>query len=427
MATVIPSTPTPTVVTSVGPPLSTGIVTTSTNSFITTLPTVITTTFGISQPSNSATSPLSPAIPSSSGIGANSDDGNSNNNNNNQSYPIGLIAGIVTGFAILMLVMGVLFIVLWRHKKTKVISDSEAFAMRGPRSAVPFYYVPPAPAHHHYQHKPIESEASSPVRSARFAPEPEVVMTPPPPPPHRAPDSPRRSGDLNKPWPPTPRAMDDDVASDPPYPFPLTPSSRGVKSATTPPAAPPMAYPGRASNLPDPLRADGRVPVPTGSRAVRFTPSSEALFQPQQSFVSHSPRDSHRSSYTPTIPDSGPAAFQHITSTADYERAVRRNIKSFSELTRTDSTSHALSAPPRRPKTSDSEASESTGEGKISRTPGLRLSGVSRQGTVGPGGQDKRKSIDVVEAAQKTQRITSYGEGRSHDSGASTTPSRSGK
>lgn len=39
------------------------------------------------------------------------------NDNDAQSYPIGLILGIVTGFCILIVVMGVMFLILWRHRQ----------------------------------------------------------------------------------------------------------------------------------------------------------------------------------------------------------------------------------------------------------------------------------------------------------------------
>ncbi|KAJ4396892.1 hypothetical protein N0V93_001114 [Gnomoniopsis smithogilvyi] len=450
MATVISSPPGPTVISSVGPPLSAGLTFASPDpeqtSFITTLPTVATTTFGVPQPSDGATSSFSSAMPSNNSINANSGNSNSNSNNNNQSYPIGLIAGIITGFSILMLVMGVLFVVLWRHKRViKADSDNEALHMRGPRSAVPFYYMPPAPdfqqqqqrqeQQQQQQHKAIESGASTPVRSSRFAPEPEV-MTPPPP--CLASDSPRRSGDLNKPWPPTPRDLQG-VEHTSPWPLRDSYSIGAVHSGTTTDSAPPpIAYPGRAINHPDPLRADGLVPVPTGVRAAHFTPSNTALLQQQQQqlFFSQSPRNSLRNSTTHkdllptnTIPDSGLVASNHITSTADYEQTLRRNLKRFSDLTRADSTSYALSPPPRRPKTSDSEANKSTTEGKLSRTPGLRLSGVS-QGTAGPkgdgAGEGDRQSVNEAETDQTLQRKTWYGGGKIHGRGDSATPRRSG-
>lgn len=334
-----------------------------------------------------------------------------------------------------MLVMGVLFVILWRHKRTKVISDSEASQMRGPRSAVPLYYRPPASASAsalaQQQLKAIESGASTPVRSARFAPELEMMTQPPQ---RMAPSSPRRSGDLNKPWPPTPGNLEDGMARTSPRRLRQNDFIGGVDSGlATPPALPAMDYPGRANNLPDPLRADGLVPTATGLRAVHFTPSDTSLPQHQQTFVSQSPRSNVRKSYTHkdispafTIPDSRAAASRHITSNAEYEQTVERHLKRFSELTRANSTSHALSPPPRRPKTSDSEATESMGEGKLSRKPGLRLSGLS-QGTVEANDEGKKESVDEAEVDQMLHRTTWYGEANSRGRAHNATSPRSGR
>lgn len=93
--------------------------------------------------------------------------------------------------------------------------------------------------------------------------------------------------------------------------------------------------------------------------------------------------------------------------TADYEQSLRRHFRRFSGLIRSDSTkaAHALSPPPRRPKTGDSEAASSTGEAKLSRQPGLRLSGVD-QGTSGEG---QRESMSRDE---KDHRATWYVDGK---------------
>lgn len=300
-----------------------------------------------------------------------------------------------------MLVMGVLFVVLWRNKRTKVTSDTEAAQMRG-RNAIPFYYVPPPTQdekQQQQQQKGIDSGASTPVRSTRFASEVEV-MTPPS---RRGVSSPRRIGDPNKPSPSAQRDAQSSVQT--------PPSSQPLNGDISTPL---LAFPGRPMDYPDPLRADGLAQPPTGARAVHFTPVKANLIhnRPPSSSRSSSKGDFRDSNISPssTIPGSIAATASirsSITTTVDYEQTLRRHFRRFSGLIRSDSTTaaHALSPPPRRPKTGDSEAASSMGEGKLSRQPGLRLSGID-QGTSGEG---QRESMSGDET---DQRATWYGDGK---------------
>lgn len=385
-------TPGPTIISSAGPALGNGQAGVATaslppsqSSFITNLPTSPTTTFGVRPSSTAASSSLAPSslVPSPSPSPVTSTNANNGNGNsdNSQSYPIGLIAGVVTGFSILMLVMGVLFVVLWRNKRNKGSRDSEASQMRGPRAAIPFYYVPPPTQDERQQQKGTESGASTPVRSARFPPEVDV-MTPPPP--MRMASS-RRSRIFNKAWPAPPRDSQGSMQT------PAPPSQPADEDTSNPS----LAFPGRAMNYPDPLRADGLVQPPTGARAVHLTPvkanlvhnhtpsSSSQHFSPRGDGEDHPRRNSTAISPSSTIPGSitttTAASIRSTITTADYEQSLRRHFQRFSGLVRSDSTAaHALSPPPRRPKTGDSEAEGSMSEGKLSQQPGLRLSGVDQ-------------------------------------------------
>lgn len=417
----ISPTPGPTIISSVGPALGNGQAGLATasfpltqSSFITNLPTSPTTTFGVRPSSTAASSSLAPSslAPSPSPI-TSTNANNGNGSSDSQSYPIGLIAGVVTGFSILMLVMGVLFVVLWRNKRSKGSRDSEASQMRGPRAAIPFYYVPPPTQderQQQQQNKGTESGASTPVRSARFPPELEV-MTPPP---RMEKPSPRRSRILfNKAWPAAPRSAQG---------LPQTPAS-SQPAPQEDASTPSLAFPGHAMNHPDPLRADGLVSPPTGARAVHFTPVKANLVHnhpPSSSSSSHSSpaggvedqqprRDSTgiSPSSSSTIPGSiaTAASNRNIITTADYEQTLRRHLQRYSGLTRSDSTAaHALSPPPRRPKTGDSEAEGAMSEGKLDGQPGLRLSGVDQ----GPSGEGPRESLSGDET---DPRATWHGHG----------------
>lgn len=441
----IPSTSTQTVIVSVGPPLGTSMnsmtsaasltapsASPSQSALITTLATSQTITVVVPQSSNSAQSSIPSASTSiNNGISTNS-----------QSFPIGLIAGIVTGFSILMLVMGLMFAILWRNKKIKFIGDSEATRMRGQRSAVRAYYMPPPP------HKKIESAETTPVR-AKFPPE---VMTP------------RRNsggggGDVNKPWPPMPPAA------------PAAPAEGAMRTSASPfragysvggmytqthsmtaslnivpcPLLLNFSFTGRIIKYPDPLRANGLVsPGIETHTAVPFTPSKAAVLQHQQPSSSPSPREgpSHLSTQeevSPSSTDSGngptaaAAALKDGSSTPSREQTISHHRQRDSGLTRADSTaqSHFSLRPPprRRPQSSSSETATSTDEGRLSRTPGLRLSGVS-QGTVRPaddGAEGQKESVeDECEAEPTPHRATWYGEGKGRDWSSSATPPRSG-
>lgn len=182
-------------------------------------------------------------------------------------------------------------------------------------------------------------------------------------------------------------------------------------------------------NYPDPLRADGLVQPSTGARAVHFTPVKAILIhnrQPSSSSHHSSREDLRDASISPssTIPGSiaATASIRSSTmTTTDYEQTLRRHFRRFSGLIRSDSTTaaHALSPPPRRPKTGDSEAASSTGEGKLSRQPGLRLSGVD-QDTSGEGQRDS------VSGDETEQRATWYGGGKVRAGGDSVTSPTSG-
>lgn len=95
--------------------------------------------------SMSSLPPTTNSVPTSVVTVEVSSSGDDNNNNNGQSYPLGLILGIVTGFSILILVMGIMFLILWRNRHHVRPSSrdeaNEALVMsrrkrkKGPRAA----------------------------------------------------------------------------------------------------------------------------------------------------------------------------------------------------------------------------------------------------------------------------------------------------
>lgn len=107
---------------------------------------------------------------------------NGNNSINNNSYPMGLITAIVTGFSILILVMGIMFCVLWRHKRIKVVGDDEVAEIRSRRGGMRAYYMPRPPNNPEAQ-KMLGGGGcggggdpdESPTKSVRGSAPPEVV------------------------------------------------------------------------------------------------------------------------------------------------------------------------------------------------------------------------------------------------------------
>lgn len=194
---------------------------------------------------------------------------------------------------------------------------------------------------------------------------------------------------------------------------------------------------GRSIDHPDPLRANRvNTPVTETRSVVPFTPTRAALLlQHGEPLPSQSPREgpvrfSPQRDISPPSSESsgdGPSALKDsATSNPDRDQDTTRSRQRDSELTRADSTAHshfALSPPPkRRPPSSSSEATKSTGEGRVSRTPGLRLSGVS-QGAGGPadeGGDGQREeSVEESEAVPMVQRATWNGESKDRGRGGS--------
>lgn len=73
--------------------------------------------------------------------------GGGGNNNNGQSYPLGLILGIVTGFSILVLVMGIMFLILWRSKSLATRNHDNEFRSIRKRRKWPSFAAGGANAH----------------------------------------------------------------------------------------------------------------------------------------------------------------------------------------------------------------------------------------------------------------------------------------
>lgn len=420
--------------------------------------TVVSTTVPSPPPAQS-TSPTSAAIVN---IGT----------NDGQTFPISMVVGVVTGFSILILVMGVMFCLLWRNRRIRVVDDDEAMELQQRRLALRPWYLPPQQVPNKPEEEP--SVVGTPVGAGGF-PELDVPFR------DRYPEMPRRSTfpDINKPCPPVPLSSSRPSSSgptpgalgrtrgifmmggesrsritQPPLSLSLSPTStsstHGKNYLLTPP-------PGRIDDYSDPFRnsvANTSTPHRQSLRAVPYSPSKAAL--------SSSPRAAAGAALSPPLQGdcsfrssaSGGAMLRHSPSGSvsalesigggygyggggggsnhshDRDSELTSELTSmappragYAELDCSQSHYYELTPPPRRRPRSEGSEAKSAGEGRIiSRHSGLRLSGVS-QGLV-----EERSDGKDADTTPPTEGPSSYRQGGVGEQGeAGAVPSSSGQ